>query len=110
MATLTDFYIKRNDTRPEISVTALDDAGAAVNLTGATVKFFMKQNNTLKVNGTGSLISAAAGTMKYQWVAADTDTAGDYLAEFQVTFGDGRILTFPNATYINVHVITDLSS
>jgi hypothetical protein len=38
----------------------------------------------------------------------DTDTAGTYWAEFEVTFGDGRVETYPNRGYLTVNIEPDL--
>ena len=113
MALLTDFYLKRGDTREPLQVICQDANGNAIDLTGASAKFNMKNGSgSLVVNDSThcTIVTAASGIVKYQWQTADTATAGDYTAEFQLTFGDGRILTFPNTTNLNVHIIADLGS
>ena len=105
------FYIKQNDTRPALSAYLTDANDAAVNLTGATVVFNMRVEpaGTIKVNGTSAVVDdAEAGQVSYNWVAANTDTADDYEAEFQVTFAGGAIQTFPGRNWIFVHVIDDI--
>ncbi len=108
---MSDFTVKRNDRLPEITALLKDPAGAAVNLTGATVKFLMRSPNaaSAKVNAAGAIVDAASGSVKYAWAAADTDTAGRYRAEWQVTFADGRLETFPNAGYLEIAVVEDLA-
>lgn len=111
MAALTDFYVKQHDTREPVTAICQDANGTAVNLTGATAKFFMKSSGgASKVNASATITDYTNGVVSYQWVAADTDTAGDYTAEFQITFGDARILTFPNSAEFNVHIRADLGS
>lgn len=113
MAALTDFYIKQNDTREPVIATCQDENGAAEDLTGATVKFHMTgpvPATTSKVNSAGALVDAANGVVKYQWIAADTNTAGDFNAEFQITFSDARVKTYPNTANFTVHVTPDLGA
>ena len=106
------FYIKQNDTRPAIAANLTDANAAAVNLTGATVKFSMRVDpaGTVKVNAaTATIDDAEAGQVSYNWTASDTNTADDYEAEFQVTFAGGAVQTFPGRNWIAVHVIDDVA-
>ena len=108
MATPT-FYIKQNDTRPELDVFLRDDKDRSINVTGATVKFSMRNasDNSVKINlGSVTTVSSTSGRIKYSFSAADTDTAGNFDGEFQVTFVGGQVETFPNDGYIKV-IITD---
>lgn len=104
------FYIKRNDTSPAISGTCQDADGNAIDLSGAAVRFHMfDQYGNEVVDAAATIISAAAGTVKYEWQAADTDVAGFFHSEFEVTYSDSSIETFPNYGYQKVHVYEDLA-
>ena len=106
------FYIKQGDTVPAIEVLLKDAYGAPVNVTGATIVFSMrvKPAGTVKVNGaTAAIVTAGLGRVRYAWVAANTDTADEYEGEFQVTFSNGAIQTFPNDSHITVVVTDDVS-
>ena len=107
------FYIKKDDTRPAIIANLTDANDAAVNLTGASVKFNMRVDpaGSVKINlGTAIIEDAEAGQVSYPWTSSDTDTADDFEAEFQVTFAGGAVQTFPGRNWIAVHVIDDIDN
>lgn len=85
------FKIKQNDTKPLLTVILKED-GVVVDLTSATVMFHM---GTI-VDATATIVDATAGSVRYDWDAADTAVAGQYPAEFEATLSSGRVETFPN--------------
>lgn len=105
---MTDFVMKRNDTSPAIEMQLLSNAGSAVPISGATVRFHMKnaQTQEIVINAVATIVNAATGIVKYEWDSLDTLTSGRYLAEWEVTYSDSRIETFPNNGN-QVIVITD---
>lgn len=58
-----------------------------VDLTGSTVKLKMRPANSsaLKINTAATVLSPAAGTIRYDWATGDVDTVGDFLGWFEVT-------------------------
>lgn len=67
---------------------------AAVDLTGATVKWIIRHASTT-VEKTATIVSAAAGTVSYTTVAGDyAGPAGWWQQEWQATWPSGRIATF----------------
>ena len=103
------FYIKQNDTASFITRDLKDAFGAPVNVTGATVKFSMrvKPAGTVKADDQDAVVvTAGTGRVRYEWTAANTNTADEYEGEFQVTYANGKIQTFPNDGHIPI-VITD---
>jgi hypothetical protein len=88
----------QNDTWPPLRSTLKRiDTGAAVDLTGATVKCTWKlPGGAVKVNKAASVIETPA-------------TAGIavYDQEWEVTFADLKVGTFPNTTEKNQVIITD---
>jgi hypothetical protein len=102
------FSIKQNDTLPSIQE-QLTLGGLPFDITAATVKFHLKPavGGTVKVNATATIVTPASGVVRYDWVVADTDTTGDFLREWEVTTGSGKIITFPNDSVGYPVTITD---
>ena len=106
------FNIKQNDTAPSIRANLKDGNAAAVNLTGASVRFHMRtiSGGISKVDAPGVIISPPdSGVVQYNWNAADTDTVESYQAEFEITYANGTIETFPNDRYIRIEITDDIS-
>ena len=108
-----EFEIKQNDTTPALEGILRDGFGSPINITGATVVLNtrLRPGGAVKVNGgvMGAVGSATRGRVKYSWLAADTDTAGIYEAEIQITFGNGAVRTIPPKGYFIVDVSDDVS-
>lgn len=104
------FRIKTNDTSPSLVVSLTDYAGSKVNLTGATAQFHMKKYgaSTLKVDAAATVTSASNGQVTYDWSASDTDTAGTYYGEIEITYSDSKVETFPNNGYFTIIINEDL--
>lgn len=104
------FYIKQNDTVPSIRAELQNGNGDPVDLINANVRFLMRAigANQTTVSAAAVVITPASGVVQYNWIAADTDTIGSYQAEFEVTYPDGTIETFPNNGYIRVEIIDDI--
>jgi len=105
------FNIKQNDTSPSILTTLIDGDGLVVDITGNLgVTFHMRDSEGIVVIDTAAVVvDASSGLVRYDWLAADTDTAGVFQAEFEVTYVDGRIETFPNASYIEIIITDDIT-
>ena len=108
MTTCETFTIQEGDTSPGIQYTL----SPAVDITGATVVFSMRGRHAAsnKVDRQSATISQASpGIVQYAFQAADTDTPGYYWGEFEVTYGDGRIETFPSGNLgIFINITRDL--
>lgn len=106
--------IKRNDTVPLTAT--LRVAGAPIDLQGATVRFHMRDSAGILVvdsaatviqNGDGS--DGTKGRVKYEWVASDTATAGVFSLEWEVTFADSTVRTFPTTHPTKLKIWGDLA-
>lgn len=106
---MPDFYLKRNGTKEAIQATLSDQAGA-VDLTGATVRFHMKNRaGTVVVDAPAEVVTPAGGVVRYQWQAEDTAAAGDFYAEWEVTFADEKTQTFPNEHNVAIRIVADVA-
>ena len=103
--------IKRNDNNRKISDT-LTFGGVALNLSGATVKFLMRSIPGASVEVTikddAVIEDEAAGTVYYELGSDQTAVAGKYYFEWEVTFGDGSVTTFPSTGYGQLTIVEDL--
>lgn len=108
---MTDFYIKQGDTAPAWDDTLKDNDGNPINLTGAGVRFHMAPQDftEAKVDAAAVIVDAANGKVRYNWQTADTDEAGDFYAEWEVTHASGQIETFPNDGYRHVTIGRELA-
>ena len=105
------FFIKRNDDQPTLDVALRDDKNRPVDVTGASVVFHMRNtaDDTTKISGASvTVLAASKGEGRYSWTTTNTNTAGNFEAEFQVTFSDGGVQTFPNDGYIDVIITEDV--
>ena len=105
------FKIKKGDTSPSLLAILQDGDGVAVDVTDASIRFHMTPlgSSTVKVDATAVIVDGATGSVRYEWASGDTDTEGAFNAEFEVTFANSAIETFPNDGYFRVDVDNDLA-
>lgn len=111
MATTT-VYMVRNDTLPNLDVTLTDSNGAAIDLTDSTVTFTMVDATDItsqQVTEQECLILSGQGTgmVRYLWDSEDTNTAGAYLAQFEIIYDSGGKLTVPTTDSLVIVILED---
>ena len=113
---MSTFSIKQNDLVPAITATLMQAVGSAaatpIDLTTAvSVKFAMRDlaGGTAKVDAAATVVTPAAGTVRYQWVGTDTDTIGNYQAEWQISWAAGK-QTVPGAGYDTISISDDIAT
>lgn len=106
VSTKPDFVIKQNDTAPAFVYVFRP----LVDLTDATVTFTMRSFTGAHIinAAAATIVSAEAGVVSFDFTAAQTKRAGEFVAEFQVTFNDGSVRTYPNDNYLNIMIMDDL--
>lgn len=92
---MSDLTFVAGDGEPSVYGTLTDPVtGLPFDLSGATVRFQMRlaTDRRFTVDAIASVTGlSTAGTVRYDWNEGDLDTAGDYVARWQVTFADGSI-------------------
>jgi len=103
---MAEIFMKRNDTSSSLSATLAQDA-IPVDLSdpAVVVKFHM---GTV-VNAAAVVVDGTSGIVRYDWKAADTVTAGRFPAEFEVTYADETVETFPNNENLIVVITEDVA-
>ena len=104
------FRIKTNDTSPKLSVTLTDALGNPIGLAGCAARFHMKAfgASSLKIDEVVDIFDEDSGIVDYAWRVGDTDTAGTYYGEIEVTYADNTVETFPNNGYFTIIIKEDL--
>ena len=108
-----EFVTKRGDTLV-VQTTLKDGNGVAFPLANAPVRFKMRPlgGGVLKVNQPATIVTppGSDGVVKYvSQTPADTDTAGWFEAEWEVTTAGGQVITFPNDGFDLVAIVEDVT-
>jgi hypothetical protein len=95
-----DHTLTQNDSGVPIEDVLRDSKGNLVDLTGATAIRYQARLPGLALSlGIDQAAAGVApltdGRVRYVVVAADTDTPGDLIEQWKVTFGAGAIERFP---------------
>lgn len=100
-----DFWAKVGDRLPAIEVTL---EPSSIDLTGCTVTFAMATaaGATPKIQAPARVVQTTEpAIVAYDWADGDLDTAAEYVAEFVVTYADGREQSFPSGGYLAIKII-----
>lgn len=99
-----DKYVKQGNLNPKLQTVIKDSSGAVVDLTAVVgVKVRMQpvgDPSVKKINdAAGTVDNPAAGLIGYQQVAADVDTPGDYVLEWELDWGASTPQTVPDKQF-----------
>lgn len=103
------FTIKRGDTSPGIRYHLGD---SSIILAGASVVFNMVDVlRQVKVidRASATIESGEEPIVNYAWALGDTDEPGQFFAEFELTYSDGSVETFPKTDSLLVQITRDLA-
>ena len=106
---MTKVTLKRGDTRTAIKATLVGDDGNPVDLTETSVRFLVADfRGTPIISRAVEIEDAAEGKVLFVPEPGETSTAGTFRGEFEATFEDGRVETYPNDGYISIEILPDL--
>jgi hypothetical protein len=108
---MTDFYIKKGDILPIITVEIRDINGLPVDLTDTTVEFHYRLmvKGSAVVIRTADVTDAVNGLVQYVWTTGDSSAAGVFKGEFIVTFAaTGGQMSFPQDSFLIFEVEEDV--
>lgn len=105
------FNIKQGDTSPSLRVKLKNPDQSAANLTGASVRFHMRavDASVASVDHDATIVDVTGGEVQYDWQAGNTSAAGSFYGEFEVTFSDGTVGTYPNDGYLDISITEELA-
>ena len=102
------FTIKQGNTSPGIEYTLGNYAVGFGILAGATAVFKMSPGGGISTVNAPAVVFNPDGVLRYAWEVGDTAEAGIYSGEFEVTFVDGSVETYPNEGYIRINITREL--
>lgn len=104
---MADFTVQQGSTTPPLIVDLTYSDGSVLDLTGYTVTVsitLIGAGTPIVSNGACSIVSAAAGRARYDWLGGDTGMAGTYLAVF-TAFNGVTTHVFPASGGLTVQVV-----
>lgn len=93
---MSDVEFTQGDTAPSVTGTIKKSDGTARDLTTATeVRFQMRKPDDQRytVDAEANIVTPLAGRVSYDWGANDLSVPGEYIAQWQITWSDGKIQT-----------------
>jgi hypothetical protein len=93
---MTDLTLVAGDTAPPLNGTILNADGTPFDLSGCDVRFQMRlaASRRFAIDSSATIVSPAAGTVRYEWATTDLADAGDYCCQWQIELaGSGGSMT-----------------
>jgi hypothetical protein len=103
------FKIKKNDTKPALSIELQYANGSPIDLTNGSVIFNMGNITSFSnyTSGACTIISASGGQCEYRWTGSiDTGSVGKYWGEFEIQW-TGSKMTLPSDHSLQINVFED---
>ena len=104
--------MKRNDTAPKLIATLKDAEGQPRNIDGATVNVHVDRSSASATSidrAVDAILDAPNGKVQVNFTAQETSVEGSFPMEFEVTFVDGEIETWPTSKNATLKITADLA-
>lgn len=109
---MADFNIKTGDTLPVIRAILRQGDGSVIDLADAAeVRFHMRRrgSTTLLIDKACDIPNPAGGIVQYAWQVGDFEDAGQYEAEFEITYTSGDVATVPNNKHLSIVITAEIA-
>jgi hypothetical protein len=104
-----DFSIKIGDTRPDLEAQLwAGEDQTPVDLTNTTIRLLVRRRGAGYTAYSVSIVTPSQGRVKRVWNGTEFTVSDIYYAEFEVTFPDATIGTYPNDDTFRIKVYDDL--
>lgn len=99
------FVIKQDNTSPSIQAVLRAADKSVVDLNGASVRFIMThESGSPAIDRPATILDVENAIVQYLWQEGDTTKPGVFFAEFEVTYRDLTVESFPNNGSIIIKV------
>lgn len=107
---MADHVRKINDQLPPLDCTLQESSGGtlvAFNITGYTVRFVMRNSTgglvaDASTSNDAAVLSSTGGRVRMNFSSSHVDTAGNYLAEWELKNTSTQRITFPSNGHIEI--------
>lgn len=104
------YTFKRGDNAVGMQSVLLKPNGSPEDLTNAEVKFIMRRGSSVpRIDRLIDIVDEEGGEVRVVFTAAELAVVGLHKAEYEATYPDGRVQSYPSNDYIVIHIIEDLS-
>lgn len=105
---MATFEMKAGDRKYALKYRLSDyEEGSAI-LSGASVEFQMMNAAGIAIVDSAGAVLDEDGIVGYAWKEGDTDAAGNFRAEFKITYADGLVQHYPSSGFIGVSISADV--
>lgn len=105
---MATFEMKAGDRKYALKYRLSDYEEGSGILVGASVEFQMMNAAGIAIIDSLGVILDDDGIVGYGWKEGDTEVAGNYRAEFKITYSDDLVQHYPSSGFIGVSISADV--